>query len=604
MWERASWLAFLALFAASTLAVAKIPLLPDTNAVVERFTGPEFAALTVLSAAAAVTWAVGWFLGGREVRLSWMHGALAAVCASAALSAFFARVRPLAIVGESGRYVGLVTWICCALALFLATQLIRSSARLTIITRVVIAVGAIEAVIGISQVLGLDILRFDFPEQYRWMLSQGVGTIGNPNQFSTVLLIPFILACSEALSTRDRLWRPLTIAATILIGIALVASATRGSWVGAVVGVIVLAVLALRCQFANAKALWIGTAVLAGTLVVGALVADSAILGTRFDATSSDEPAIEQLSNGRLSLWRQGADVFAQHPVLGVGPDSLRNAYKAAGHSTGILGVFTDDPHSLPLLVALSFGIVGIVAMVWFLLAALRAPVMQVIHDPKCASDATLSRMNGWLAGTFALLTASLVSVTSLPMLLALALALGVVQAPYTRRARQVRVPVWTVSAVGVALVAFVAVALGASLVPLYHNARITQTELALPLSYEAVAVLDAADRALPWRYEMLSRRTSSLIDQAALEHSQGGAGVAAAETRLADLRSHLDARVAEFPAEYVAWHMRAQSYIASAVITGDPELAERSCSIVAEALDRFPNDLELIELEQLAQKL
>ncbi len=602
-WERASWLAFLALFAVTTLAVAKVPFLPDTNPVVERFTGPEFSALTVFTIIAAMAWFISWILGERAARVTRAHLALAATCVVGVASTVIADVRPLALVGESGRYMGLVTWLCLAVTLLLATQLVRTPSRLGTLSRVVIIVGVIQAVIGLSQVLGIDILRFDFPEQYRWMLAQGVGTVGNPNQYSTTLIVPFILACAEALSAESRRWRYLAVTAMVVTGIAIVASATRGTWIGALVGAVIVAILAVRCRLARGRAIWIGAAVLVGTVALGSLLADPAILGTRFDqGDANGGAAVEQLSSGRLALWRQGVDVFGSHPVLGVGPDSIRNAYKAAGHSTGIRGVFTDDPHSLPLLVAVSFGAVGLGAAAWLLWALLSQPMMRVIRDPRSAKGETFARMNAWFAGSLALLVTSLVSVISIPMMVAVAVAVGTAYAPFLARTAERRAPAWSTVVAGVLLIGFAGLSIWASLVPLYHNARITAVPLEVPLSENDLAVLHAADSALPWRYEMLSRRTNKIIEQASFEYSQGSSS--AAEARLAQLREQLDQRVQVYPAEYFAWYNRAKAWADSAAITGDRELGAQARDIIAEALERFPDDLELMALSITARGL
>ncbi len=602
-WENISWWAFMALYAGTTLAIAKLPFLPDVRPVIERMTGPHFLALTLLVGIAAATWLVAWLMGNRGIRITNAHLAALAFCAAAGVSAAQADVFPLAVVGEPGRYLGWMAWMCCLVAFFLASQLVNTPVRLESLTRLVIVVGIIQATVGVMQVLGADIMRFSIPEQHGWMLAQGIGTVGNPNQFSTVLLVPFIVACGEALSAQKGTRRTVAIGAALVMAVALVAAATRGSWIGALVGVAVLAALAIRTKAVSPKAVAIGAGVLIAAVLVGILISDPAVMRTRFATDAGPEPTIEQLSNGRLRMWRQSATVFASAPVLGVGPDSIRNAFKAAGQSTGVIGVFTEDPHSLPILIAVSFGAVGLIVALWLLVSVLGPPVKRLTCDETATQD-TLLRVT-WFAALVGVLVASLVSVLSVLMLLALALALGVVHAPEVVRVERVRQPSLAVArGVAVAACALSLFAVVAALLPMHHNAQIWATAPSIPLSETHVTVLDSADRTLPWRHDIMTRRAGMLLQQALHEHAQGQNTESTGEGRLRKLCSHLDERVARYPGEYHAWLLRAQVHVVAAEKLGEDALAHKARSIAGQALKRFPNDPEFHEIADYAKKL
>lgn len=603
-WEQAAWVMLLALVAGTMLAVAKMPFMPDTNPVVERFSGPQFLVLSAGVGIALVLWAIAWLRSETVVRRSAAHLALLAFLVSAALSSLLSAVVPLSIVGESGRYMGLIAWMQASIVFFLASQLVTTPARARTLARLMIVVGTIEAVIALSQVLGVDVLRFTFPDQYAWMLSQGVGTLGNPNHLSTLLVIPFMLAfatCALSDSVDQRVWSG---AAAALMTVALVASATRAAWIGALAGVALLVIIGLRRgRIRRATAIY-ALLLLSAAIMVGSLVADNAIMRTRFTPDGVSPTAADGLSSGRITIWAQALEVMSTNPVLGVGADSLRNAWKAGGLSSGKIGVFTDDPHSLPLLLANSFGLVGLLLFGAFGYLALARPRGHSPSDDADATDGTPYR-EVWLAATLALLVTSLLSVMSIPTLLSLMLAAGTVHAgsgmPSTADGTRIH-PVWVRAGVLVLAAALGAAGITASIVPLVHNLRITAANLDAPMPQSSITVLDEADRALPWRYEMMSRRAARLTDQGLYEMSVGDSADGHGRSRLESLLSDVDARAQRYEADYYAWLVRARTYAIVADSLQDEALRTRADEITAEALRRFPNDLDLEEIQRFVR--
>jgi O-antigen ligase len=593
---------FLALIAGTTLAVAKLPLLADTNPIVERFSGPQFLVLTVAATTALLLWLIAWMRGEVRPRLTLAHALLVGFLASATLSSVSASVVPLALVGESGRYMGLTTWMFVSTAFFLGSQLITNAARLRAITRLVIVTGAAEATLGLSQVFGVDLLRFSFPDQYGWMLAQGIGTLGNPNHLASVLVIPFVLACAEyALSDTGR-WRAASGLSAVVIGLSLVTSATRAAWLGALIGFALLVTVASLKKRINWRQLVVAIAALLCVAILGALVADQAIMSTRFVPPDPTAPAADQLASGRIMLWGQALDVFGADPVIGVGADSLRNAWKAAGLSSGKIGVFTDDPHSLPLLLLTSFGLLGLLLFGGFLLSSLSGPLRRLV--PKGAARSTSAlRVGAWLISATALLATSLLSVLCIPMVLMLMTALGVVHAPQAAASRAADgvhdAPLPVRASVLILATALGVAGLVASGVPLVHNLRITAASLDIPMSDEAISVLYEADRALPWRYEMMTRRAVRLTDQGLYEVSVADGTPGHGRERLESLLSDVDVRVQRYHADYYAWLTRARTYAIIADGLQDEGLGAQASQVTDEALRRFPNDLELEEVRR-----
>lgn len=106
----------------------------------------------------------------------------------------------------------------------------------------------------------------------------------------------------------------------------------------------------------------------------------------------------------RLEMWRMAAGVVRDHPLLGAGADSFQLA--AQPHLTARLlelelttGINTvpPDPHSIPLLVAASFGVLGLVAFA--VLAALWVRSALVARDGE-PDETTLARRAAFLGVT------------------------------------------------------------------------------------------------------------------------------------------------------------------------------------------------------------
>lgn len=603
IWERRSWAAFLVLLAGTTLAIAKIPFLPDTNPVVERFSGPHFIVLTVTAGIALLLWLVGWIRQEIRIRITFTHAALLAFFVVGVVSSLRASVVPLAIVGESGRYVGLVTWFFVSVTFFLASQMAHGEDRLRSASRVMMLTGTVEAIIGVSQALGLDIMRLGLPDAYGWMLSQGVGTLGNPNHLASVLVVPLVLAVGGVVLSDTARWRWISLASALLIGLSLVLCATRAAWLGGLVGIAMLAALARSRHRVDSRRIALAAVVVLGVIVAGSLIADQAIMRSRFTVTNQDTSAIDSVSSGRITMWGQALRVFARDPIVGVGPDSLRNAWKAAGQSSGAIGIFTDDPHSLPLLVMVSFGFIGFVLFAAFLLTAVFSGVRSLLkrHAP---AESAMSFADVWTVSTIALIATSLLSVLSIPMLLALMAAAGMTHGHRAEPALGMApdAPRPSLRVVITALTAALVVAgVASAAIPLYYNVRITVTSLDIPLSDDAISLLDDADRALPWRYEMMMRRAARLTDQAFWELSNGDSRPGRGRDRLSGLITDVDERADRYPADYYAWLVKAQTHAVIADGLGDPGLRSEAIVITEEALQRFPHDLDLQQIRSFA---
>jgi putative inorganic carbon (HCO3(-)) transporter len=142
-------------------------------------------------------------------------------------------------------------------------------------------------------------------------LTRAAGPIADPNDFGD--LIVAVIPLTIFLFVEDRKWRVLwgLVLATLLA--AALGSLSRGALVG-LVGLLVWGVLTRRV---SAVAL-LG----AGTLIATVLVVGFAFFGSVVQKRLSDRERITSSSAAaRVVFWEAAANMSADHPLLGVGPE-------------------------------------------------------------------------------------------------------------------------------------------------------------------------------------------------------------------------------------------------------------------------------------------
>jgi O-antigen ligase len=174
------------------------------------------------------------------------------------------------------------------------------------------------------------------------------GAVGHPVVFGHQLLLFVSLAAGIAALARAPRWRLGALLAGLAGCAALAATFTRSAWIGLAV--------ALATLFGLARPRWLPA--LAVALVLAVALAPPAY---RARALSAFQPH-DAGNLERTYMWRGGLAMFRDHPLTGVGLEDLKPIYdrymppqaqERAGHL-----------HSVPIQIAATMGVVGLVAFV------------------------------------------------------------------------------------------------------------------------------------------------------------------------------------------------------------------------------------------------
>jgi O-antigen ligase len=243
---------------------------------------------------------------------------------SAAISTILSISPRTSFFGAFESDAGLVT-VLGYTVLFFATRLLCptvAEARRLLAASVIAAAGV--STYAVVQVAGLD----PFP----WADYSVVGsvarpfaTLGHPNLMAAFLVTTFPLSAEFARqSAQKRQWPALGL--VLLIGAgslaAIVASLSRGAWLGGTAMLVVLAMGWRRDRSRRAGA-WLMPPILAA-LVIGAVV----VAANPAWRESFGERILHLTdSAGRSCIWKAALGIFQEHPLCGCGLDTFQLAF-------------------------------------------------------------------------------------------------------------------------------------------------------------------------------------------------------------------------------------------------------------------------------------
>ncbi len=172
----------------------------------------------------------------------------------------------------------------------------------------------------------------------------------------------------------------------------LVATYTRGAWIGFASGVLTVAAAVRR-----------GRVLLVAGLALLALGALFAPYQLRHRFLSMADPASEGVRE-RVYMWRSGVAMWREAPVLGVGPGGVKRGYERYALPEAVKKR-TGHVHNTPLQILVERGVLGLAAWLWIWVGFFRAGVGALRRWPEAASReralilGSLAAVVGFLVG-------------------------------------------------------------------------------------------------------------------------------------------------------------------------------------------------------------
>lgn len=274
----------------------------------------------------------------------------------------------------------------------IVTNVVRTFVTLRRIVWVLLLVGAILGAISLLQV-ATGTYRNDYlgfaqsgnPERLEEKLEEQrraapgeivqprvAGPIGEENRYAQILLVLLPLGLFRYWSERSRRLKLLAGVATILTGIGAALTLSRGA---ALAFALLLAIMAYR-RYVNLSQI---IAIVLGVVVlVAAVPAYQARITTLFGLSSASleeggEAAADGAIRGRAGEMGAAALVFADHPVIGVGPGNFPFYYPDYADRLGLrVHAELREAHSLFLDVAAETGVIGLVCFLGVIFVTLR----------------------------------------------------------------------------------------------------------------------------------------------------------------------------------------------------------------------------------------
>lgn len=205
--------------------------------------------------------------------------------------------------------------------------------------------------------------------------NRATSVFGDPNELGAFAAVVLVLACGFGLAAARRWERFLAGAGGALALAALLLSLSRGAWLGAVVGMVALAVL-LPGARRNIGRLVVAAALVAAVLLAVAPGSPGEVAEERLSTLTNPGANPDEL---RPRAWRLAGDLFASHPLLGIGPGGFTDAAGLAGRGE-VTGAA--HAHNLLLTVGAEGGLLGAALLVGLAAALGRATWRRVRAGP------------------------------------------------------------------------------------------------------------------------------------------------------------------------------------------------------------------------------
>lgn len=273
------------------------------------------------------------------------------------------------LAGEPFQYQGLVTVLVYAGAFYAARLSLGTQAGIRAVLWALVGTGAVVATYAITQQLGFDPFWSGPPDV------RAISSVGQANSLAAFLDL-VVVAVLGLWTGAGRLTRPALMAVAVVAVVALGLTLSRGGWLafGAVV-----AIWALAFARSASSRRRLGIAIVTTSAVLAVILVVPASRGA-FERVVSRAFAMGDLTEGsvrsHLDVWRVGAQVAIDHPVLGTGPETFPIVFRPyleqvlpPDRAAALAQFRIESPHNEVIGLAAEVGLPATVAYLVFLVA-------------------------------------------------------------------------------------------------------------------------------------------------------------------------------------------------------------------------------------------
>ena len=332
----------------------------------------------------------------------------------------FGLIQSVAIPDNTGRWMSLsmdagATRMTVIALVFMLASFVLISNTFTTRKRMSVLSGFL-VIYGLAMAIFALVQHFTWDGRFYWLrptlATSPFGPFANHNHFAGYmeLLIPLPVALVIAREGRGEI-RLLYLFAAAMMGVAAVASLSRGGMISIAAGMMFIALLSVRLRrekqlsrvtmfFSQAVVvIAIMSVIAAGIFWIGA---DQVIKRVTQGQAADSATGRETFLSSRGWIWRDTFSMIRANPILGVGLGAYETAFPIYSESDGSLRV--PQAHNEYLQIAADAGIVGVLIALWFIVAIFRTVSRGVrSRDPLLAGLAL-----GSGGGIFAMLVHSM----------------------------------------------------------------------------------------------------------------------------------------------------------------------------------------------------
>lgn len=304
--------------------VVIVPLSISYKLTYDQFDLPKLMFLRIISIVLLLCFIAKFLLENQiEIKKTKLDYTVLAFLSLIVVSCVFS-VHPLtSVFGKYRRYEGLLTLLNYGLLFFLAAQFFRTPAQVKLIMRSMTIAAGVVSVYGLLQYFGLDFLHWALPFES----GRSFSTFGNPVLLGGYLVIVLPISLGMLFSSSNPRERTLYSISFVFILACLIATYSRGAWLGGLLCLVGFFILCWR-KLKTRKKIVLFVAFLM-TISIFALAA-SLHASSQVDLRERVGSAIAVQGSAltRAEIWKSAAAMAAARPIFGFGPDTFRLAFR------------------------------------------------------------------------------------------------------------------------------------------------------------------------------------------------------------------------------------------------------------------------------------